>query len=244
MQLPKVMEIRGMRVLTSKLIAELYNTADWQIKQNYKNNKKFYVEGKHYVLLTGEELKKFKSEVEKIYPVGKTANKLYLWTEKGALLHAKSLNTDKAWEAYEYLIDFYFRVKEAVPEKKPEPKSTYGMVVDVPENPKIQAALAEARKYMAAMDVMLTEYNKYRSRDSYSHYFMMLNELSVKFSGKIIDLLANEPNLINKSEKKFDINEVVQELATKPHLLEFMKLASTWSREQQGKAVKLMQTMI
>ena len=34
------------------------------------------------------------------------------WTEKGALLHAKSLNTEKAWEVYDYLVDFYFRVKE------------------------------------------------------------------------------------------------------------------------------------
>lgn len=35
---------------------------------------------------------------------------------KGALLHAKSLNTDKAWEVYDYLVDFYFRAKEK-PEK-------------------------------------------------------------------------------------------------------------------------------
>ena len=32
--------------------------------------------------------------------------------KKGALLHAKSLNTDKAWEVYDYLVDFYFRAKE------------------------------------------------------------------------------------------------------------------------------------
>ena len=32
----------------------------------------------------------------------KHAVKLYLWTEKGALLHAKSLNTDVAWEVYSF----------------------------------------------------------------------------------------------------------------------------------------------
>lgn len=37
--------------------------------------------------------------------------KLYLWTEKGALLHAKSLNTDKAWEVYDHLVETYFNVK-------------------------------------------------------------------------------------------------------------------------------------
>ena len=31
-------------------------------------------------------------------------------TEKGAWLHAKSLNTDQAWEAYESLVDDYYRL--------------------------------------------------------------------------------------------------------------------------------------
>ena len=55
----------------------------------------------------------------------------YLWTEKGALLHAKSLNTDKAWEVYDYLVDFYFRAKEKRPEKKeivPVPAKTVEQV--------------------------------------------------------------------------------------------------------------------
>lgn len=41
-------------------------------------------------------------------------NKLYLWTERGALLHAKSLNTDKAWAVYEQLVETYFRVKQII----------------------------------------------------------------------------------------------------------------------------------
>jgi len=40
---------------------------------------------------------------------------LYLWTEKGAWLHAKSLNTDQAWDAYEALVDDYYRIKSQVP---------------------------------------------------------------------------------------------------------------------------------
>lgn len=47
----------------------------------------------------------------------KYAKSLYLWTEKGALLHAKSLNTDKAWQVYDYLVDFYFRAKEKQTDK-------------------------------------------------------------------------------------------------------------------------------
>lgn len=118
MQLPQIVEKNGVRVLTTRQLTEWYHTEEWQIKQNFRNNKKRFVLGKHYMALQGEELKEFKSKVENICLVGKTAKILYLWTEKGALLHAKSLNTDKAWEVYDYLVDFYFRAKE---EPKPVP---------------------------------------------------------------------------------------------------------------------------
>lgn len=41
----------------------------------------------------------------------KKAARLYLWTQRGALLHAKSLNTDRAWEVYDELVETYFRAK-------------------------------------------------------------------------------------------------------------------------------------
>lgn len=140
-----VVESRGQRVLTSAQIAECYSTTVDCIKQNFHANKSRFVEGKHYISLTGNELKDFKNKVRIPYPVKnenenevriphsaeikakyqfdtqfKYAKSLYLWTEKGALLHAKSFNTDKAWEVYDYLVDFYFRAKEKVvePEKK------------------------------------------------------------------------------------------------------------------------------
>ena len=34
----------------------------------------------------------------------KNAKIIYLWTERGAFLHAKSLNTDKAWEVYDCFV--------------------------------------------------------------------------------------------------------------------------------------------
>lgn len=125
MQLPQIVEQNGVRVLTTSQLTEWYQTEEWQIKQNFRNNKKRFVLGKHYIALQGEELRAFKSKVENIYLVGKTAKILYLWTEKGALLHAKSLNTDKAWEVYDYLVDFYFRAKE---EPKPVPVETTPVV--------------------------------------------------------------------------------------------------------------------
>ena len=87
------------------------------IKKNFSNNREHFVEGKHYIALTGSELRAFKNQVNNVHLVANRTSHLYLWTEKGALLHAKSLNTDKAWQVYDYLVDFYFRVKEKQPEK-------------------------------------------------------------------------------------------------------------------------------
>lgn len=105
-------ENNNQRVLTTAQIAEQYGTTTERIKDNFNSNKARYTEGKHYYCLTGEELKEFKNLVGNSDVVDKRTPKLYLWTEKGALLHAKSLNTDKAWQAYEVLVDTYFEVHQ------------------------------------------------------------------------------------------------------------------------------------
>lgn len=110
MQLPQIIEVKGIRVLTSKQLAEKYETSTDIIKKNFSNNRKRYVDGKHYISLTGDELKVFKNQVNNVHLVDGRTSHLYLWTEKGALLHAKSLNTDKAWEVYDYLVDFFMEL--------------------------------------------------------------------------------------------------------------------------------------
>ena len=105
-------EREGQRVLTTAQLAEAYGTTVDTINRNFNRNKDRYIKGKHFYRLTGEELKEFKKTSGQIDRQFKQAPILYLWTEKGALLHAKSLNTDKAWEVYEFLVDTYFRTRE------------------------------------------------------------------------------------------------------------------------------------
>lgn len=107
-----VIELRGKRVLTTAQLAENYEAEEKLVQQNFNNNKERYKEGKHFILLQGEELKAFKHDFENLGVVKKNTSSLYLWTEKGAWLHAKSLNTDRAWEAYELLVDEYYKVIE------------------------------------------------------------------------------------------------------------------------------------
>lgn len=109
----KVIEYRNIRVLTTQQIADAYEAEPDLISKNFNNNKDKYAEGKHFICLTGNELKEAKAN-GKIYGLQQNANKFYLWTEKGAFLHAKSLNTDKAWEAYSNLIDGYYKQKDAL----------------------------------------------------------------------------------------------------------------------------------
>lgn len=99
------------RVLTTEQIAEVYGTTKQKIQQNFNYNKNKYIVGKHYYQLKGEELREFKSKFEN-FEVAKNVNTFYLWTEHGALLHAKSLGTVQAWETFEELVDTYFRVQE------------------------------------------------------------------------------------------------------------------------------------
>lgn len=109
----QINEYNNMRVMTTQQIAEAYGTDAKIIQKNYERNKERYVEGKHYISLQGEELRDYKAN-RQIDGNLKFAPILYLWTEKGAFLHAKSLGTDEAWEMYERLVDFYFNVRKTL----------------------------------------------------------------------------------------------------------------------------------
>ncbi|HCT5880584.1 TPA: ORF6N domain-containing protein [Morganella morganii] len=115
----------GAPVITTGIMASLYDTDETNIKMNFSRNAERFVEGKHYFKLEGIDLKEFKNKVTKSYPVesqscivGKRARSLTLWTERGAARHAKMLDTDQAWDVFEALEDFYFCKKEEA-EKKP-----------------------------------------------------------------------------------------------------------------------------
>lgn len=132
---PQVLEMNAQRVLTTAQLAEAYEAEVKSLQKNFAYNRERFKEGKHYISLEGEALKEFKANHE-ISGKLKYAHILYLWTEKGALLHAKSLNTDKAWEVYDWLVDFYFRARDEVQEAHncPVPrKSTKVKSYKIPE---------------------------------------------------------------------------------------------------------------
>ena len=108
-----VLEYNNKRILTTKQLAEVYETTEDNIRINFNNNKDRFIEGKHYYRLTGEELKQFKNHVNDIYMVDKRTSSLTLWTDRGASRHCKILDTDKAWEQFDNLEETYFKAKHS-----------------------------------------------------------------------------------------------------------------------------------
>lgn len=110
----QITEFNKIRVLTTQQIAEAYGTDEKVISNNFNRNKERYAEGKHFICLTGDDLKEFLHSSNLGLQNQSKIRTLYLWTEKGAFLHAKSLNTDEAWAVYENLVDTYFNRKKTL----------------------------------------------------------------------------------------------------------------------------------
>ena len=203
MQNLTVIQLKGQRVLTTRQLATAYETDVKVIQNNFSRNKERYVARKHYIYMDRDELREVKTTYPQFEGELKRTSRTHFWTEKGALLHAKSLNTDKAWEVYDYLVDFYFRAKEVIPvqeQPKPEPvkESSGKLFVDVPENPEIQKRMSVTRDYLTALDVALREYDMYHEEDRYKNYRVMVDNLSITLLSKVHDLLEIKPNFVRK----------------------------------------------
>ena len=114
-----VISYKDQRVCTTQQLAQLYGAEPHQLRQNYRNNKTRFEEGKHFIKLEGEELRAFKdNRVDKSYSQESgpsNARAIMLWTERGAARHAKMLETDQAWDVFEQMEDSYFAAIKARP---------------------------------------------------------------------------------------------------------------------------------
>ncbi|OXS70208.1 hypothetical protein B1B04_18770 [Lysinibacillus sp. KCTC 33748] len=113
--LPEIIVHGNLRVLTSAQLAESFKTDSKTINRNFQRNQEQFELGVHYFALTGEDLKAFKGERQNDATL-KYVSVLYLWTEKGAFLHAQFSKSKQAKEAYRALINSYYTMLEDKPQ--------------------------------------------------------------------------------------------------------------------------------
>ncbi|OSK95537.1 ORF6N domain-containing protein [Escherichia coli] len=101
-------------VITTELLAELYGTERQRLTNNFNRNKERFIEGKHFFLIEGDELRELKhrNSLRDSVKIARNVRSLILWTERGAARHAKMLETDQAWDVFEKLEDCYFSQKK------------------------------------------------------------------------------------------------------------------------------------
>ena len=107
----QVIEHRNSRVLTTSQLADSLETEAKVINRNFQRNKESYQQGVHYFALSGDDLKLFKASRQNDASL-KFVSVLYLWTEQGAWMHAKSINNSRARKAMSALIDNYFEISK------------------------------------------------------------------------------------------------------------------------------------
>ncbi|MCG7435537.1 ORF6N domain-containing protein [Lysinibacillus fusiformis] len=112
--LPEIIVHDSVRVLTSAQLAESFKTDSKTINRNFQRNQGQFELGVHYFALTGEDLKAFKGARQNDATL-KYVSVLYLWTEKGAFLHAQFSKSKQAKDAYRALIDSYYTMLDKPP---------------------------------------------------------------------------------------------------------------------------------
>lgn len=134
MILPEIIEHADVRVLTSAQLAESFGSDSKIINRNFQRNQDQFEQGVHYFSLTGEELKAFKGERQNDVSL-KFVSVLYLWTEKGAWLHAKFSKGERAKEAYRALINSYYSILE-------QPQQTHPLAISLEQFQQIESRVA------------------------------------------------------------------------------------------------------
>lgn len=129
----------------------------------------------------------------------KRVSRAYFWTEKGALLHAKSLNIDKAWEVYDYLVDFYFRAQNEIKVGNQitglvtTAKQQTLQVVNIMDNDEAQKLIINLKKGMATLEVLIDGCNKRIERSKYENLKSAIAEVTMTVANNASKLALLEP---------------------------------------------------
>ncbi|AOR59306.1 hypothetical protein C5E22_14505 [Pectobacterium parmentieri] len=132
-----VVTYNNIPVVTTELLAQLYGTTAHSITKNHRSNVSRFICGKHYYKITGKELVDLRVTYSNLQISAKTRS-LILWTERGSARHAKILETDQAWDVFEWLEESYFNPQAKAIQPLPQkPVHPCELEFYIPETPLI-----------------------------------------------------------------------------------------------------------
>lgn len=137
-----VVEWAGVRVVTTESLAAGYRCEEKSIRMNLSRNLDRFEEGKHYFMLSGDDVKSLRATASGSQ-ISSKARSLTLWTEKGAARMSKIVDTDEAWSFFERLEDSYFRPQATTALPMTYEQALEDLLVKVKEN----RILAEQRDH-------------------------------------------------------------------------------------------------
>lgn len=104
-----IKEYKGQRVVTFKDIDAVHGRPDGTAGRNFRENRKFFIEGTDYFLVKPSDIQNDEIRRSEINNRG-----TYFITESGYLMLAKSFTDDLAWQVQRELVNGYFRAKEII----------------------------------------------------------------------------------------------------------------------------------
>ncbi|MBU2808104.1 MULTISPECIES: ORF6N domain-containing protein [Acidithiobacillus] len=110
------LEYKGQRVVTFAMIDQLHQRPTGTAGRNFRENRKRFIEGKDYFYLT--DYKSF-DEIRRSSVTNQATNNIFLITEMGYLMLAKSFTDDLAWDVQRHLVERYFRPTLLAPAPEP-----------------------------------------------------------------------------------------------------------------------------
>lgn len=113
-----IKEYKGQRVLTFKDIDTAHCRPDGTAGRAFRNNRKHFIEGTDFFKVSPDEFRRTIGNMDK-----RQCNSVFVITESGYLMLAKSFTDELAWTVQRELVNCYFRCKAVA---KTAPPPTYG----------------------------------------------------------------------------------------------------------------------
>ncbi|EHK0700007.1 phage antirepressor KilAC domain-containing protein [Salmonella enterica] len=178
-----VLEWEGVRVVTTRTLANGYACAEKSIRMNLANNKSRFIEGMHIFTVSGKELADLRANMIGSQ-ISSKARTVTLWTEKGAARMSKIVDTDEAWAFFEKLEESYFQQKQSSP--------TPAIPQSLPEALRLAAELAEQKEMLEQRQLLLEkELKQAAPKVEFANRVATANGILIGNFAKVIGLKQN-----------------------------------------------------